>query len=239
MKILLFFAFLFPPFFAFAAGSDVEVLPGLDEIKAQTPGADGSLQRPDAQKIMSELSELLHLSSKQEDRISRAINKKTREFDGNMEDYEENSAQEKKWRFKMDANMSAMKKIGEELPDVVRDFLDDEQRQAYDDFLAARSKPAPAAVEAPAAGQKAAKPAKKRRLIRRKKGAAVGAAPAEGGPAGVRPAKKRRLIRRKKAAAPPASEQEPAADLDDTGPAGAIPTGQEAQEEEEEAGAYP
>lgn len=239
MKTLLFSAFLFLPFFAFAADSDVEVLPGLDEIKTETPRVDGALQRPDAQKIMSEISELLHLSSKQEDRISRAITKKTREFDSNMEDYEENSAQEKKWRFKMDANVSAMKKVGEDLPDVVRDFLDDEQRQAYDDFLAARSKPAPSAVEAPATGRKTAGPAKKRKLIRRKKGAAVGEAPAEGGPAGVRPAKKRKLIRRKKAAAPPAPAQEPAAEMDDTGPVGAMPTGKEVPEEEEEAGAYP
>ncbi|HBA59744.1 MAG TPA: hypothetical protein DCZ92_02755 [Elusimicrobia bacterium] len=254
MKILLLFVLLFLPFRASASDANMDVLPGLEALKTDTPAGEAALQRPDAQKIMSEISEILHLSSKQEDRISRAVNKKTREFDGNMDDYEENSAQEKKWRFKMNENLAAMKKINEDMPDVVRDFLDDEQRQAYDDFLAARNKPVPAEAVAPADGENdgpAARPAKKRKLIRRKKGpapAAVEAGQEEAGgvmvdkdTSGAKPAKKRRLVKRKKAAAAPAvpAAAQESAPAQEQEPAGAMPTGKEAPAEEEDAGAYP
>lgn len=137
---------------------------------AADPDAAEVLKRPDAPAVMAELSTALRLSSKQEERISAAINKKTREFDKLMKEYEKNSAEERKWRTRTNESRYGMLKINRGMPDLVREYLDDEQRDTFDRLVEARRKPAPAPAElAPAAGGQAPKPAKKRRLVRRKK----------------------------------------------------------------------
>ena len=232
--------------------TDLEQLPGFAAGKAAAAeDAAAPVQRPDADKIMAELSSSLRLSSKQQERISSAVNKKTSEFDKLMKEYETTSAEEKKWRYKMNETRHGMQTITRDIPDTVREFLDDEQRQTYDGMLEAGSKPAPeAAVEQgrPAQEEGAVKPAKKRRLIKRRKPAAAGAdaapvpaqAEEEGGQvmvdkdaAAPQPAgRKKRVLRRKPAPAP-------AEDLGPGEPAGAKPTGKEAAPEEEDAGSYP
>ena len=197
------------------------------------------VQRPDAQKIMSELSAALRLSSKQEDRISTSINKRMSQFDKLMKEYEKNVAEEKKWRYKMNASRHEMVKLNRELPDAIREFLDDDQRQSYDELLEAR-KPKAAALEQGAAGEAgAAKPVKKKKMLRRKKlPAGETAAPAEE-EAGqtmvdkeVQPApKKKKMLKKKPAPKAEAAEEEE--------PAGAKPTGKEAPADEGDAGSYP
>lgn len=244
--------------------ADLDSLPGSAAMKAAAAeDSAGPVQRPDAGKIMSELSTSLRLSSKQEERISAAVNKKTSEFDKLMKEFEKNAVEEKKWRYKMNETRHAMQTITRDMPDTVREYLDDEQRQTYDGMLEAGSKPAPA--EAPALGQGrpapeagAVKPLKKRRVLKRRKPAAAGtestgteaaapaAAPAEDEAGQVMvdkepsaakpPVKKRRVLRRKVAPAPAAA---PAEDIETGEPAGAQPTGKEAPPAEEDAGSYP
>ena len=246
--------------------ADLESLPGASAMKAAaTEVNDGPVQRPDAEKIMAELSTALRLSSKQEERISSAVTKKTGQFDKLMQEFEKNSAEEKKWRYKMNETRHTMQTITRELPDTVREYLDDEQRQTYDGMLDAKVKPAPAEAAAlepgrPAPEAGAVKPLKKRRVLKRKKIAPAGAeaagpeaaapapaaAPAEEEagqvmvdkePAAAKPAVKRRRVLRKKAAPAPAAA--PAEDIQAGEPAGAQPTGKEAPAAEEDAGSYP
>ncbi|OIO00254.1 MAG: hypothetical protein AUJ51_10695 [Elusimicrobia bacterium CG1_02_56_21] len=166
------------------------------------------VQRPDTQKIMSELSISLRLSSKQEERISSAVNKKMAQFDKVMKEYDRNSKEEKKWRYKMNANRYEMLKMNRDLPDAIREYLDDEQRQSYDEMLEAREKEAAPAV----------KPVKKKRLIRRKKAPAALEADEDAGqvmvdkePASRSKPGKKRVLRRRPAPKPePAAEEEPA-----------------------------
>lgn len=267
MKKLIILTLLAAPAAALAQAErpDLAGLPGLSEMKqeAAAPEAGETLepvQRPDSGRIMGEVSSALRLSSKQEERISSAINKKAAEFDKLMKDYEKSSAEERKWRYKMNDSRHAMEKIHRDLPDTVREYLDDEQRQEFDAIVAEKNKPAPR-PEAPAVEQAAqpapgevAKPAKKKRMLRRKKvqqpaaGApAEGAAPAgavapaedEAGqvmvdkePAGAQPQAKKRRLKRKVQAAPVTPAAQPA------GPAGAQPTGKEAAADEDGA-SYP
>ncbi|MGD9641907.1 MAG: hypothetical protein AB7V08_04115 [Elusimicrobiales bacterium] len=216
MRKLIISALLLLPAAAYTQGlskTDLEAMPGLGEPKGE------AVQRPDARKIMSELSAALRLSSKQEDRIGAAVRKKTAEFEKLMREYDKNSAEEKKWRFRMNENRYEMLKINKDMPDLVREFLDDEQREAYDAMLEAANKPAPAAEAVEAAA--APKPARKKVLVRRKKGAAavVPAAEEEAGQVMVdkeapRPgAKKRRVLKKKAAPVPaPAPAPEPPAE---------------------------
>ena len=173
---------------------DPETPQAVHDPRAEALDGADVVQRPDAQRVISDLSAALRLSSKQEDRINSAIQKKTAEFDKLMREYERNSAEEKSWRSKMYQNRYEMLKINRDLPDLVRDLLDDDQRQTFDQMTEARRKPAPAAAPAPAAepavaaapaADGSAKPVKRRRLVRRKKmvspsapAAAPGAAPA-------------------------------------------------------------
>lgn len=240
------------PAAAQGARPDLDSLPGLDGAMAEAGSmdndADGPLQRPDAARTISEISTPLRLSSKQEDRISGAIQKRASEFDRHMKDYEKSSAEEKKWRYKMNDSRRAMQKINRDLPDTVREYLDDEQRQEYDELTAAKNKPAPApeAAMQPGAEGAPAKVMKKKRRVKRRipPGAAVPAA-GEGEEAGQvmvdndstppPPGKKRRL-KRKAAPAQPAPQggaQRPAA------PADAEPSGRAAPQEDAEAGSYP
>ncbi|PKM98542.1 MAG: hypothetical protein CVU79_02635 [Elusimicrobia bacterium HGW-Elusimicrobia-3] len=209
MKKLIISALLLLPAAAYCQGlskTDLEAMPGLGEPRGE------AVQRPDARRIMSELSTALRLSSKQEDRISAAVRKKTAEFEKLMKEYDRNSAEEKKWRFKMNENRYSMLKINKDMPDLVREFLDDEQREAYDAMLEAASKPAAEAAAPP-------KPARKKVLVRRKKGAAavVPAAEEDGGRVMVdreapRPGAKKKRVLKKKAAPAPAPAAEPEAE---------------------------
>lgn len=196
--------------------------PAADEIGAPPPA------RPNPQKIMAEISAALRLSSKQEDRIAAAVNKRAQEFDKLMREYERSSAEEKKWRFKMNDARRDMVKLTRDLPDTVREFLDDEQNETFDEMLAEKRGAAPAAAaEAPKA---------KRKVLKRKKAPAPEAAPAEegAGEEGVmvdseKPAPKKKLVKRKKAAAP----------AEEAATEAAKPAEKEAPPAEEEAGSYP
>jgi hypothetical protein len=242
MRSMIFCLMFSLPVLSAAADKRVlEALPGLGGTEAPAREKGETARRPDAQKIMGELSATLKLSTRQEDRIAKAVNRKSREFDDAMEDYEKNSAEEKKWRAKMDKNAGEMEKISAAMPDVIREYLDDEQKQSYEEMLAARNKPAK--EEALDSDEQAPAPARKKRLVRRKKGAAAPAGQDSAVPAeeagGVMvdkepPARKKRLVRRKKAAAAPA----PAEASEE--PAGAAPTGKTAPAaEDEDAGSYP
>ncbi len=247
--------------------AELDEVPGMKDKKTEAVENDEPVLRPDPQKTMAELSTALKLSSKQIERLFAAINKKKDEFDRLMAEYEKNAAEEKKWRYKMNANHYEMVKLNRELPDAIREFLDDDQRQSYDQILEAAKKPAAAAIEqAPAADESAPKPARKKRLVRRKKIPAGGAAaPAAAAAAqseeegqvmvdkespGDRPAPRKKRVLRKKAALrlEPAAAEEPAKEIakepaeepvTEEEPAGAKPTGKEAAPAEEDAGSYP
>ena len=147
MKKLLILALLALPLAAYSqelSQAELEDMPAAK--RAKTEALAEPVQRPDAQKIMSELSTALRLSSKQEERLTSAINKRMAQFDKLMKEYDKNSAEEKKWRYKMNANRYAMLKLNRELPDAIREFLDDDQRQSYDELLLA-GKTSSASVE--------------------------------------------------------------------------------------------
>jgi len=213
----------------------------------KTEAADAApVQRPDARKIMSELSTALRLSSKQEERIAAAVGKQSAAFDKQMKEFEKNAAEEKKWRYKMNESRFNMVKINRDLPDVIREFLDDDQRQSYDELLEAGKKPAALEQAAPGSEEGAPKPAKKKRLIKRKKLPAGAPAAAQGEEEAGQtmvdkevtpaPRKMKRVLKKKAPKAEPAVEETPAAEEE---PAGAKPTGKEAAPEEEDAGSYP
>lgn len=241
MKKLLMLALLILPTAAYAqqlSNAELEDMPAAKGAKTEALESAEPVQRPDAQKIMSELSTALRLSSKQEERLSSSINKRMQQFDKLMKEYDKNSAEEKKWRYKMNANRYEMLKLNREMPDAIREFLDDDQRQSYDELLLA-GKTSTASLDQAAAGEEgAAKPVKKKRMIKRKKLPPPSAGPEE--EAGqtmvdkeVQPAprKMKRALKKK-----PVIKAEPAEAEE---PAGARPTGKEAAPEEEDAGSYP
>gem|GEM_PF-1106357 len=157
------------------AGSQVlpPGLPGMSQEPA--PAQEQPIPRPDAMRVLAELGPELRLSSRQEERISAAVEKKGREFDTIFEDYDKAAAEEKKWRFKVNELKYRLNSVNRSIPDAVRDFLDDEQRQNFDAMLEARRGPKtaappemkPGAVPAPAADT--GRPARKKRLIKRRK----------------------------------------------------------------------
>ncbi len=203
MRTLLLTALLLPAvaFGQELTSADLEGMPGLSETSA------GTVRRPDPQRIMSELSAGLRLSSKQEDRIGSSVKKKASEFDRLLKEYEKYAAEEKKWRLKANEARYAMLKITRDMPDTVREFLDDEQREAYDALLDAAAKPA-----GPAAKPAAPKPAAKKKLVKRKKAAAPAPADEEAGQVMVdgdtpKAAPKKRILK-KKAPAPAQEEGE-------------------------------
>lgn len=248
------------------SNASLDDLPGNGAMKAAAAEDNvGPVQRPDSAKIMAELSSALRLSSKQEERISSAVNKKTGEFDKMMKEFEKNAQEEKKWRYKMNETRHAMQAITRGMPDTVREYLDDEQRQVYDGMLDAGNKPA-APAEAPALEQGkpapeagAGKPLRKRRVLKRRKVtagtestsgsvAAAPAAPAAAVPAeeeagqvmvDKEPAAPRPAARKKRVLRKKAAPAAPAEDMGPGEPAGAKPTGKEAPAAEEDAGSYP
>lgn len=242
MKELLMFALLALPAGVFAQElSNAELSDEAGAKSAKTEAADSAepVRRPDAQKIMSELSTALRLSSKQEERLSSAINKRMQQFDKLMKEYDKNSAEEKKWRYKMNANRYEMLKLNRELPDAIREFLDDDQRQSYDELLLSGKTSAGSVDQAAAGEEGAARPVKKKRMVKRKKLPPPSAGPAdeEAGQTMVdkeappAPRKMKKVLKKK-----PAPKAEPAEAEE---PAGAKPTGKEAAPEEEDAGSYP
>lgn len=248
MKKLLILTLLALPAFAGAQElneADLDAVP----VQKTEEAAGATLKRPDSPAILAELSTALRLSSKQEERISAAVDKKTKEFDRLMKEYEKNVAEEKKWLYRVNESRHAMVKINRGMPDLVREFLDDEQRDSFDKMLEAKRKPAPApavaeAAPAPAAG----KPVKKRRLVKRKKvagqaPAAEAAAAEEPGqvmvdkePAAQPPAapKKKRVLKKR-----PITKSEPPAAEYSEQLEGSKPDGSEPEPEEEDAGSYP
>ncbi len=231
MKKLLILALLALPLAAYSqelSNAELEALPAAKGAKMEALESAEPVQRPDAQKIMSELSTALRLSSKQEERLTSAINKRMAQFDKLMKEYDKNSAEEKKWRYKMNANRYEMLKLNREMPDAIREFLDDDQRQSYDEMLLA-GKTSSASVEQAAAGEEgAAKPVKKKRLVKRKKLPPPSAGPAdeEAGQTMVdkevqpAPRKMKKVLKKKPVLKPEPDEAEE--------PAGARPTGKEA-----------
>jgi hypothetical protein len=206
MRTLLLTALLLPAvaFGQELTSADLEGTPGLKETGAET------VRRPDTQRIMSELSAGLRLSSKQEDRIGSAVKKKASEFDRLMKEYERYAAEEKKWRLKANEARYGMLKINRDLPDTVREFLDDEQRESFDALLDAAAKPA-----GPAAKPAAQRPAAKKKILKRKKAAGPAPADEEAGQVMVdgdtpKAAPKKKVLKKKAPAAVPAEEADDA-----------------------------
>jgi hypothetical protein len=167
-----------------------ELPPDLPGMSPGAPAAeDAAIQRPDADRILSDLGPELRLSSRQEERLTGAVNKKAKEFDALFNEYEKASAEEKKWRYKVNELKYKMSSVNRSIPDAVRELLDDEQRQNFDALLEAKRNPKPALppeidsaekTEPAALGAEEPKPMKKKRLVKRKKLPRAGAsAPAQ------------------------------------------------------------
>ncbi|HBB66907.1 MAG: hypothetical protein A2X28_04800 [Elusimicrobia bacterium GWA2_56_46] len=174
MKTMLILAALLLP--ASPVKADDLLLPGLPGMQENPAAEAGEVrtQRPDAQRALAELSAELRLSAKQEERITAAMDKKSRDFDKLLKEYDQVSAEEKKWRYKGNELKYEMARISKEMPDLIRDFLDDDQRQTYDAMLAAGNKPAQPEIKkdepqaAPGFAEEP-KPARKKRPVRRRK----------------------------------------------------------------------
>mgnify|MGYP001614336053 CR=1 FL=1 len=106
---------------------------------ARESSASAQFQRPDADRILSDLSAELRLSSKQEERITEAVDRKGKDFDKLLREYDKAAAEEKKWRYKVNELKYGMNGISKGIPDVIREFLDDDQRQNFFDALTAQS----------------------------------------------------------------------------------------------------
>ena len=130
----------------------LDSLPGLGREPKEEPAIEAA-QRPDSQKLVWELA-ALRLSSKQEERLMGAIDKETKKFDKLTKEYDKTSAEEAKWRFKAEGQRQGLLKINQGLPDLIREYLDEEQRQSYNAMLDAKNKPAP--KEEPAITEKTA-----------------------------------------------------------------------------------
>ena len=93
------------------------------------------VQRPDGEKLLLAISAKLKLSSKQQERILKAINKETEKFDDIFKEYKKAREQEKKWRFKMNELRHRMLKLNMNIPEVLRQFLDEEQKEVFDTMI--------------------------------------------------------------------------------------------------------
>jgi hypothetical protein len=209
--------------------AELDSMPGLAK-EPKKESVTEAVQRPDSQKIIWELS-ALRLSSKQEERLVNAIGKKAKEFDKLKKEYDKTAAEEEKWRSKADEQRQGLLEINQTMPDVIKEYLDEEQRQSYNAMLDAKNKPAPkeapAVAESPVVSDEISAPApvKKRRVLRKKRRLPVpakaagaipmapgtaAAVPAEDEPGRVmvdkeqnaqQPARKKRRVLRKKTAA--------------------------------------
>lgn len=169
------------------------LVPAAFAADLEVPAEPGSLSvpRPEARAVIADLGGRLKLSGRQEERISGAIQKQTREFDRLFKEYEAAAAEEKKWRYRMNEHRYRLSLISRGIPDLVREYLDEEQREAFDDLLEERRKPVAELKQASPAQEKPAeaKPRpRKKVLVRRKKPAASKARPAPASPAAPEPA---------------------------------------------------
>ncbi len=161
-----------------------------------------NVPRPEARGVIADIGARLRLSAKQEERISAAVQKQTREFDRIFKEYETAAAEEKKWRYRMNEHRYKLSLISRGVPDLIREYLDEEQREAFDTLLDERRRPAAEAKKAAAAAEEKAvetkTPAKKKVLVKKKKAPAAKARPAPAAPE-------------------PAEEPRPEEDYDDLG----------------------
>ncbi|MFH1619552.1 MAG: hypothetical protein ABIG11_06565 [bacterium] len=149
----------------------------------QATEADMPVEAPSADKIVSDISMPLRLSSRQEERIKSALKSLQKKFRRLDKDFKEASSEARKWRFRANDLRYEMLKLQKTIPDIVRPLLDPEQKERYDAMLApaaprtalpgfAPQQEDPAAVQ-PAKQAKPAAVKKKRRVRRRKKVPAV------------------------------------------------------------------
>jgi hypothetical protein len=189
---------------AFIAAAVITAVFAADLNIPEEPGAF-NIPRPEARSVISDLGVRLRLSAKQEERISSAIQKQTRDFDRIFKEYERAAAEEKKWRYQMNEHRYRLSLISRGVPDLVREYLDEEQREAFDTLLDERRKPVAEAKKAEAASAESpavTKPAPKKKVLMKKKKAPAKARPAPAAPAAPEPADE-----------PPVSEE----DYDDLG----------------------
>ena len=185
---------------------------------AAAPAAAAEVRRPDAQKVLADLTAKLRLSSQQQERITADVDQKSKDFDKLYSEYARTTAEEKKWRAQANDLKTEMARVYKDMQTAIRDFLDDDQRQSYDALLAARNKQS-------SLNGRQADPAAS--------GIEAGSAPA---PKTV--VKKRKLVKRKKLktgikAAPPAAEEAPAAapSVDEGAPAAVSDAGADFEED--------
>lgn len=99
------------------------------------------IRRPEADRIVLSISTKLKLSTRQEERIANALKKETRKFDKAFDAYQDAEEKEKKWRFEMNDLRHDMLKINMGISDVIRDYLDEEQKEAFDKMTEQRMAP--------------------------------------------------------------------------------------------------
>ena len=99
------------------------------------------IRRPEADRIVLSISTKLKLSTRQEERIANALKKEMRKFDKTFDAYQEAEEKEKKWRYKMNDLRHDMLSINMGISDVIRDYLDEEQRETFDKMVEQRMAP--------------------------------------------------------------------------------------------------
>ncbi|HOI42965.1 MAG TPA: hypothetical protein PK523_08475 [Elusimicrobiales bacterium] len=161
-----------------------------DDLEVPLEPGSLSVPRPEAGAVIADLGGRLKLSGRQEERISGAIQKQTREFDRLFKEYETAAAEEKKWRYRMNEHRYRLSLISRGIPDLVREYLDEEQRESFDELLEERRRTL-AEMKQPAPPQEKpaeAKPRPKKKVLVRKKKAPAKARPAPAAPAVPEPA---------------------------------------------------
>ena len=127
-----------------------------EAIKDPMAGRKFKISRPESDKILLSVSTKLRLSVKQQERIISALKKETREFDKTFDTYQIAEEKERKWRFEMNDLRHKMLKINMGISNVIRDYLDEEQREIFDKMMEKKMVP------------KKISPKKKKRVKRRK-----------------------------------------------------------------------
>lgn len=128
-----------------------------------------TIKKLDPDMIVSHLTMPLRFSSKQENRIKSALKNVEKKFSKLIREHSLAVAEAQKWRFEINDLRYEMNKLNKTVPDVIRPFLDSEQREKFDQMLGLGQKKT---ALKKAAG--ADKPIRKRReRIRKKKLPAV------------------------------------------------------------------
>jgi hypothetical protein len=99
------------------------------------------IRRPEADRIVLSISTKLKLSTRQEERIADALKKETRKFDKTFDAYQAAEEKEKKWRSEMNELRHDMLSINMGISNVIRDYLDEEQRESFDKMVEQRMTP--------------------------------------------------------------------------------------------------